>query len=501
MARGCTPGGQSELGGLDDGFVARLNPSLTALLQATYIGGTGTDQVNALAVNPLSGEILVAGQTQSNDLACTKASATCANAAQPDIGGGVDGVVARFSGNLGKLLQTTYVGTPSADNIFALAVHPKTGEIYVAGSTASPAFLCVTLGDGCASGGQTTSPAGISGFVLRLDERLTRRLQASYVGGSGFDAIAAIAIHPATGEVFVAGQTESNDLPCATPGGICADGAQNHSGGGFDGFVTRFDVSLQRLLQSTYFGGQGVDAITALAVHPASGEILVAGNTTSTDLPCTSVAGGCGAGAQPELAGGLLDSFVARISADLTAADTTPDHITFALRSGVAPSTLVTSSPVLVTGISGPAAVYVDGALGSAYCISSTAQCGCDVSGSFKNTQSTIADGQFVCVRHIAAPVADAFAKTVLHVGGSAGTFRTITGNAIAPVTGPGCSLDVDGNNSVDALTDGLLLIRAMMGFTGVAVTGGAIGPGASRGDWDAIRAHLNGNCGTGFQP
>jgi len=334
----------------------------------------------------------------------------------------------------------------------------------------------------------------------RLNERLTQRLQGSYVGGSGFDAVAALAIHPATGEVFVAGQTESTNLPCTVAGGICAAGAQNHNAGGFDGFVTRFDGALTRMLQSTYFGGQGIDAIAALAVHPASGEVVVAGNTTSTDLPCTSVAGGCGAGVQPNLAGGLLDSFVARLSADLTAADATPDHLTFALRSGVAPSTLVTSSPVRVTGIAGPAVIYVDGAFASAYCISSSAQCGCDVGGGFTNTLGTVEDSQFVCVRHIAAPIADAFARTTLHVGGSAGIFRSVTGNAIGPV-GAGCSLDVDGNNSVDALTDGMLLLRAMIGFTGTAVTGGAIGPGASRGDWDAIRAHLNGNCGMGFQP
>ena len=61
------------------------------------------------------------------------------------------------------------------------------------------------------------------------------------------------------------------------------------------------------------------------------------------------------------------------------------------------------------------------------------------------------------------------------------------------------CTLDVDNNGLIRALTDGLLLIRAMFGLTGDAVTAGAIGPGAGRKDWEAIRSYLNTYCGTNF--
>jgi len=64
------------------------------------------------------------------------------------------------------------------------------------------------------------------------------------------------------------------------------------------------------------------------------------------------------------------------------------------------------------------------------------------------------------------------------------------------------CTLDVDGNNQVDALTDGLLLLRAMFGLTGTAVTNGAIGGGSpTRTTWDQIQPHLNGNCAASFSP
>ena len=41
--------------------------------------------------------------------------------------------------------------------------------------------------------------------------------------------------------------------------------------------------------------------------------------------------------------------------------------------------------------------------------------------------------------------------------------------------------MDVDGNGSSDALTDGLLIIRYLFGIRGSALISGAIGPGATR--------------------
>ena len=64
------------------------------------------------------------------------------------------------------------------------------------------------------------------------------------------------------------------------------------------------------------------------------------------------------------------------------------------------------------------------------------------------------------------------------------------------------CTLDLDGNNQVDAMTDGLMLLRAMFGLTGTAVTGGAIGGGTpSRPTWDKIQPYLNASCGASFSP
>jgi len=51
--------------------------------------------------------------------------------------------------------------------------------------------------------------------------------------------------------------------------------------------------------------------------------------------------------------------------------------------------------------------------------------------------------------------------------------------------------LDLDGNGESEALTDGLLLIRYLFGFTGDALTAGAIGNNAERDTAEKIEAYV----------
>jgi hypothetical protein len=52
--------------------------------------------------------------------------------------------------------------------------------------------------------------------------------------------------------------------------------------------------------------------------------------------------------------------------------------------------------------------------------------------------------------------------------------------------------LDVDGNNALGALTDGLLILRSMFGFTGTTLTAGALGAGATRTDPVAVATFMD---------
>jgi hypothetical protein len=61
--------------------------------------------------------------------------------------------------------------------------------------------------------------------------------------------------------------------------------------------------------------------------------------------------------------------------------------------------------------------------------------------------------------------------------------------------------LDIDGDGSVDAATDGVLLLRALLGLSGNAVLNNAVSPCATRTTWADIRAHLAGTCGLVIAP
>ena len=76
-----------------------------------------------------------------------------------------------------------------------------------------------------------------------------------------------MAVHPSTGEVFVAGTTGSTDFP-----GTLGGAQQSQTGNGIDS--CHCDPALTAVLQSTYLGGSGWwggETVKVIAVHPSKG--------------------------------------------------------------------------------------------------------------------------------------------------------------------------------------------------------------------------------------
>ncbi|MFZ8861822.1 MAG: hypothetical protein ACO2PP_15160 [Thermocrinis sp.] len=294
-----TGGAQASKSRDDDAFVSRLNSNLTRILQSTYLGGSDSDYAYALAIHPTTGEIYVAGYTESTDFPKTTGGA------QAEYGGSIniflfrypyisdligDAFVAKLSADLTQLLQSTYLGGDNSDHARALAVHPTTGEVYVAGYTFSLNF------PGTNGGGQAKNSGYYDAFVARLDKDLTKILQSTYLGESKRDYAYALAIHPTTGEVYVAGDTEYSEL--------------FGFGTGSNVFVAWLNKELTQIFITFYFGGSSDDYVRALAIHPTTGEVYVAGYTYSTDFPKTT------GGAQADKSGGS-DIFVVRLGKEL----------------------------------------------------------------------------------------------------------------------------------------------------------------------------------------
>ncbi|KFJ09712.1 IPTL-CTERM sorting domain protein [Delftia acidovorans] len=273
------------LGAYDQALPLVIDP----FLQSTYLGGSGNDAITALALTP-AGQVLVAGITRSSDFPGTAGGALAPSAADVHL------FVARLSGDLRTLEQSSYLGMNDGGDFHfpSMAILPS-GDVVVAGDTSSGNL------PGAVNGAQPANPGARSGFVTRLSADLRTLVQSTYLGGSGRDSLAALAITP-SGDIVVGGSTESSDFPGTAQGAI-ADVAPNTR----NGFAALLSADLRTLVRSTYI--TGADSPTALALTP-SGDVLVAGFTYSTNLPATT------GSAQPNPASGS-DGFITHLSGDL----------------------------------------------------------------------------------------------------------------------------------------------------------------------------------------
>ncbi|HEY1265372.1 MAG TPA: SBBP repeat-containing protein [Terriglobales bacterium] len=176
---------------------------------------------------------------------------------------------------------STYLGGVGAETSPSIAVD-STLSAYIAGTTSSADFPIPTgntpfqscLNNPACGGGSSDV------FVAKLDPAGSTLLFATYLGGTGDDVNAGIAVDTGL-SIIVAGRTASPDFPTANA--LLATASGNH------GFVSKLDLNGENLLYSTYLGGTGTDAVTGVALD-VKNKIYVTGTTTSTDFPTTAEA-------------------------------------------------------------------------------------------------------------------------------------------------------------------------------------------------------------------
>lgn len=273
---------KASLSGTTDAFVARLNPAGSALLHATYLGGSGDEVANGIAVDG-AGNASVAGWT-------TSANFPTHAAVQSALGGASDAFVSRLNASGSTLTSSTYLGGSGQDVAQAVAVDPD-GHAHVAGYTNSTDFPT-------ASPLQGTFGGTYDGFVSKLGPGGSSLVYSTYLGGSFLDRINAISVAP-NGRTAVAGYAESRDFPLVLPA------LQPEHGGGLgDAFVSAFNPSGSALVLSTYLGGISED--NGHAVAASANDIHVAGVTRSANFPVHEPI-------QGTLAAGPFDAFVTKI--------------------------------------------------------------------------------------------------------------------------------------------------------------------------------------------
>ena len=280
-------------GGPFDGFAASLNNAGTGFNYSTYLGGSGADGGNGVAIDS-NGNASLVGQTVSPDFP------TSASALQSTYGGGNSDAFVTKLDLTGTSVYSTYLGGNGADVGTAITTDSD-GTPYVAGATDSNDFPTTSSG-----AFQPTIAGGTDAFFTLLDTTQTgfgALLYSTYFGGSGNDTALAIATD-SDDYAYLTGTTTSTDLPLGnTP-------AQGSNGGGTDAFVASFDPGSfgpSALLYSTYLGGSGDDAGRGIGVD-SSGNAYLTGDTTSSDFPTQNALQSTHAAD-----GGLRDAFASKL--------------------------------------------------------------------------------------------------------------------------------------------------------------------------------------------
>ena len=240
------------------------------LYYSSYLGGSGADSANALATDA-AGNIYVAGTTASANFPATSGSARTVFA------GGTDVFVAKFDPTGNTRIWATFLGGALADAGAGVAVDGS-GSIYVTGETSSADFPA-TAGTLRA----TYAGGGSDAFVTKLSPSGAALVYSTYLGGTGEDRGAAIAVDTG-GNAYVAGRLSSPDFP-ATLGAF----QTFFHGGAFDAFASKLAPGGDSLVWSTYLGGGDNDAGFGIALGP-SGTSFVVGGTRSPDFPVTATA-------------------------------------------------------------------------------------------------------------------------------------------------------------------------------------------------------------------
>ena len=210
------------------GFVSKFSPTGNELLYSTYLGGSVSEEVHAIAVDA-SGNAYVAGETCSPDFPVVNAF-QMTNRSSCNTGG-PNAFVTKLNGTGNALIYSTYLGGSGGGNgiigdyAYGIAVDTA-GNAYVGGLTQSSDFPL--------SGALQSTEAGAAigasnGFVAELSASGASLLFSTYIGGSGShgntsvttglpfgDAVSAVALDGSR-NIYLAGHTGSADFPTVRP--------------------------------------------------------------------------------------------------------------------------------------------------------------------------------------------------------------------------------------------------------------------------------------------
>jgi len=242
--------------------VAKVNPSGTGLVYAGFLGGSGWDEGEGIAVDA-AGNAYVTGNTNSRNFPAVVGPDTSYN------GGDRDAFVAKVNPSGTALLYAGFLGGSGWDVGWGIAVDAA-GNAYVTGGTNSRNFPAVV-------GPDTSYNGSADAFVAKVNPSGTGLVYAGFLGGSDWEVGISIAVD-AAGNAYVTGETSSRNFPAV----VGPDTSYN--GGDLDAFVAKVNPSGTGLVYAGFLGGSDRDWGNSIAVD-AAGNAYVTGGTNSRNFP------------------------------------------------------------------------------------------------------------------------------------------------------------------------------------------------------------------------
>lgn len=250
-------------GGENDVFVSKFSADGSTLIYSTFIGGSGSDHGNAIALDS-SNNIYVMGYTASSNFPTV-------NAYNSTYGGGShDAFVCKISAVGSTLEFSTFIGGNESDYGEAIVLDSE-NNIYITGVTLSRDFPTVNAYNATFIGG------GYDVFMSRFSTDGSTLIFSSYFGGSDTDYSFGISLDDVN-NIYLTGCTYSRDFPTVNAYDNDLNGQLS------DIFVSKLSANYSTLLFSTYLGGYDEDLSRAIVLDSAN-NVYVTGRTWSPDFP------------------------------------------------------------------------------------------------------------------------------------------------------------------------------------------------------------------------
>lgn len=281
-----------------DAFVMKLDPT-GGVVWATYLGGSGYDAGNAIAVDS-AGNVYVAGETASSNFPVTP------RAAFPNLTTTNDAFVVKLNPAGSQMIYGTYLPGIAFSGAVSMALDSN-GNTYVVGQ-AQPAQFNFPTTSGAY---ETSSSAKHTGVVVKLNPSGSGLVYATYLGGDGSTdttSISAIAVD-GSGSAYVTG-TAPPDFP-ATSRALQPQSETTLQ----SAFVTKLNPAGSGLIYSTYLGSGASSLGSAIKVD-SQGRAYILGSVLSGSISTTPGAFEPAGTQPPWVYGYYAGNFLASLSAD-----------------------------------------------------------------------------------------------------------------------------------------------------------------------------------------